>query len=130
MTDHWIAVLASADLKEGGLAKVFVGGRPVLLARLEDGTVAAASAVCPHRGEDLSGGRLYFDAVDCPLHHYLYDLRTGENRYPRNVFPADLAACLQPLPLCAIIRLREQHWMSLKQSLCLQILPSGTSITC
>jgi nitrite reductase/ring-hydroxylating ferredoxin subunit len=81
------------------LAKVEVEGHPVLLARLEDGTVAAAAAVCPHRGEDLSEGRLYMGAIDCPLHHYLYDLRSGVNRYPRDVYPADLAAQVAPLPL-------------------------------
>jgi len=95
----WQRVLPSADLPHGALAKVFVAGASVLLARLADGSVAAASAVCPHRGEDLSGGMLYFDAIDCPLHHYVYDLRTGANRYPRDVFPADLAADLDPLPL-------------------------------
>ena len=95
----WQQVLPSAALKPGSLAKVIVAGEPVLLARLEDGTVAAASAVCPHRGEDLSGGRVYFGAIDCPLHHYVYDLRTGVNRYPRDVFPADLAARVAPLPL-------------------------------
>jgi len=95
----WQRVLAGADLKPGSLAKVVVGGREVLLARLEDGTVSAASPVCPHRGEDLSGGMVYMGAIDCPLHHYLYDLRTGKNRYPRNVFPADLAARLRPLLL-------------------------------
>jgi nitrite reductase/ring-hydroxylating ferredoxin subunit len=95
----WERVLSSAALKPGALAKVHVAGRPVLLARLEDGTVAAASTVCPHRGEDLYGGRIYMGTIDCPLHHYLYDLRTGVNRYPRNVFPADLAARLEPLPL-------------------------------
>ncbi|SRR5258708_2138451 len=97
--DSWQKVLRSADLKPGALAKVFVAGKPVLLARLEDGTVAAATAVCPHRGEDLSAGMLYMGAIDCPLHHYLYDLRTGANRYPRNVFPADLAVDVRPLPL-------------------------------
>jgi 3-phenylpropionate/trans-cinnamate dioxygenase ferredoxin component len=97
--DLWTRVLPSTDLPTGGLAKVVVGGKPVLLARLEDGTVAAASAVCPHRGEDLSGGHIYMGAIDCPRHHYLYDLRTGVNRYPRDVFPADLAAGVAPLPL-------------------------------
>ena len=95
----WQKVLPSADLSTGKLAKVVVECRPVLLARLADGTVAAASAVCPHRGEDLSGGMLYFDCIDCPWHHYVYDLRTGVNRYPREVFPADLAARVAPLPL-------------------------------
>ncbi len=96
---RWQQMLPSAALAVGALAKVFVEGQPVLLARLDDGTVAAASAVCPHRGEDLSGGMLYMGAIDCPLHHYLYDLRTGDNRYPKNVFPADLANRLAPLPL-------------------------------
>src|SRR5262245_38618623 len=92
-------VLRSSDLRVAGLAKVIFDGKPVLLARLEDGTIAAATAVCPHRGEDLSGGRVYMGAIDCPLHHYLYDLRTGINRYPRDVFPADLAAQVKSLPL-------------------------------
>jgi nitrite reductase/ring-hydroxylating ferredoxin subunit len=92
-------VLASADLKSGSLTRVHVAGKNVLLARLEDGTLSASSTICPHRGEDLTGGTVYMGAVDCPRHHYLYDLRSGENRYPRNVFPADLAARLRPLPL-------------------------------
>src|SRR5436190_11490065 len=95
----WHRVLRADALRPGALAKVLLAGEPILLARLEDGTVAAASAVCPHRGEDLSGGMVYQGAIDCPWHHYLYDLRTGVNRYPRNVFPADLAAGLAPLPL-------------------------------
>ena len=90
-TDCWRRVLAGADLKAGSLTKVAVEGKEVLLARLEDGAVAAACPVCPHRGEDLSGGLVYLGAIDCPWHHYLYDLRTGDNRYPRNVFPADKA---------------------------------------
>ena len=98
----WHQTLPSAALKPGALAKVLVAGEPVLLARLEDGAVAASSNVCPHQGADLSDGMLYMGAIDCPRHHYLYDLRTGENRYPREVFPADLAAPLKPLPLYAV----------------------------
>jgi 3-phenylpropionate/trans-cinnamate dioxygenase ferredoxin component len=99
---RWNQILPSAALQLGARAKVFVTGVSVLLVRLEDGTVAAASTVCPHQGEDLSGGMSYMGAIDCPRHHYLYDLRTGENRYPREVFPADLAAGLKPLPLYAV----------------------------
>jgi 3-phenylpropionate/trans-cinnamate dioxygenase ferredoxin component len=97
--DGWHRALPSAALPPGRLSYTVLAGKKVLLARLDDGTLAAASAVCPHQGEDLSGGMLYFDAIDCPLHHYVYDLRTGQNRYPREVFPADLAARLAPLRL-------------------------------
>jgi nitrite reductase/ring-hydroxylating ferredoxin subunit len=110
----WYRVMASADLGPRSLAKVVVAGQAVLLARLEDGAVAAASPVCPHRGEDLSGGMVYMGAVDCPLHHYLYDLRTGANRYPRNVFPADKAAGLAPLPLYPVKEEEGWIWVTLR----------------
>jgi nitrite reductase/ring-hydroxylating ferredoxin subunit len=92
-----------------------VAGQEVLLARLDDGTVSAASNVCPHRGEDLSGGMLYFGAVDCPWHHYLYDLRTGDNRYPRNVFPPDKAAGLAPLPIYPVKEEGGWIWVGLPE---------------
>ena len=92
-------MLRSAELGPRCLRKVEVGGTTLLLARLKSGEVAAALNVCPHEGEDLSGGRLYMDAIDCPRHHYVYDLRTGKNRYPQEVFPGDLANKLTPLPI-------------------------------
>ena len=95
----WHSVLPTAELEPRMLRKVRVAGSYVLLARLEDGTLAAASVVCPHEAADLSEGTVYMGAVDCPRHHYLYDLRTGRNRHPRDVYPADLAATLAPLPL-------------------------------
>src|SRR5262249_26861302 len=112
----WHRVLPSAALAAGKLTKVEAAGRKVLLARLDDGTLAAATGVCPHRGADLSEGMLYFDAIDCPLHHYVFDLPTGENRYPRNVYPAELAVSLPSLLLYPVkeedgwiyVRIRER----------------------
>jgi 3-phenylpropionate/trans-cinnamate dioxygenase ferredoxin component len=95
----WQRVIPVQDLNSGQVIRVSVAGRNVMLVCLEDGTVAAASPICPHQGEDLTAGKLYMGAIDCPGHHYLYDLHTGENRYPRNVFPADLGAELAPLRL-------------------------------
>jgi 3-phenylpropionate/trans-cinnamate dioxygenase ferredoxin component len=109
---QWEQALPSAALRPGALAKVTVAGRFVLLARLEDGTMAAASSVCPHQAEDLSEGRVYMGAIDCPVHHYLYDLRTGVNRYPREVFPAEMAARLRPLPLYPVKEEGGWIWVS------------------
>ena len=106
---RWHKVLKSEALPPGRLAGAVIAGKKVLLARLDDGTLAAASATCPHQGTDLTEGMLYFDGIDCPLHHYVYDLRTGENRYPRNVFPAHLAANLAPLPLYPVKE--EEGWI-------------------
>jgi nitrite reductase/ring-hydroxylating ferredoxin subunit len=112
----WHRALASAALRPGSLTKVVVAGREVLLVRTDDGTVAATSPVCPHRGEDLSGGRVYLGAIDCPWHHYLYDPHTGENRYPRNVFPPDKAAALAPLPVYAVKEEGGWIWVSLPEA--------------
>ena len=96
---RWHKVIPAAELEPRALRKVSVAGRVVLLARSENGFLQATSAVCPHQAADLSKGNVYMGAIECPRHRYLYDLRTGQNRYPREVFPADLAATLDPLPL-------------------------------
>ncbi len=110
--DGWHRVLSGDALPTGKLAKVRAGNRNILLVRLDDGTLAATAIACPHRGADLSEGMLYLDAIDCPLHHYLYDLRSGENRYPRNVFPADLAVNLAPLTLYQVKEEDGWIWVS------------------
>jgi len=55
------------------LTRVEVEGIPILVGRLIGGDVVAVTPVCPH-------------------HQYTYDARTGENRYPKNVFPEDRKA--------------------------------------
>ncbi len=110
----WHKALPSAALPAGTLGSAVVAGRKVLLARLDDGTVAAANAVCPHQGADLSEGMLYFDAVDCPLHHYIYDLRTGRNRYPRDVYPAEIKDTVADLPLYPVKE--DDGWIWVKKS--------------
>ncbi len=60
---------------------------PVLLARLRSGEVAAAEPLCPHEQARLADGTIREGAVDCPKHHYLFDLKTGENLYPSRVYP-------------------------------------------
>lgn len=93
----WHRAAASLDLPPRGLLQVTIYGKGVLLSRLVDGASAACDPLCPHQDAPLVEGSVYMGAIDCPLHHYLYDLRSGCNRYPRNVFPADKAAELAPL---------------------------------
>ena len=49
----WQQALLDQDLKSGQVVKVSVAGMKIMLVRLEDGTVTAASPICPHQGEDL-----------------------------------------------------------------------------
>lgn len=69
-----------------------VRGEPVLLGRTADGDAIAVGPICPHERLPMDGANVYGDEVDCPHHHYTYDARTGENRYPKRVFPRARAA--------------------------------------
>ena len=62
-----------------GEARVFrVGGRDIAVFRCRTGDVFATSAECPHRGGPLADGLTGKHSVICPLHGFLFDLRTGE----------------------------------------------------
>ena len=82
-----IPALPSDDLAPGTLREVVVDRRRVLLARLRSGEVCATAPSCPHEAARLADGTIRGDALDCPLHHYLFDQRTGRNLYPWRVYP-------------------------------------------
>ncbi|MFM8440127.1 MAG: Rieske (2Fe-2S) protein [Acidobacteriota bacterium] len=59
---------AAVTLKEGGEIAVFnVGGQ-----------FFATENFCPHRGFPLADARLYGLEVECDLHGWRFDLRTGD----------------------------------------------------
>jgi nitrite reductase/ring-hydroxylating ferredoxin subunit len=53
------------------------------------GEVFAHSPLCPHQGNPLDGARLWGELIDCPWHHFQFHVVTGENVYPRRVYPTD-----------------------------------------
>lgn len=55
-----------------------------------EGRFYAFDAVCPHRGGPLDQGEIWRGTLECPWHRHRYDLATGANVYPRNVYPDDL----------------------------------------
>ena len=58
---------------------VEVNGKRVAIWNFE-GTFYAIDDTCPHRGGSLSEGYLDSDgAVACPLHGWMFDVRTGQN---------------------------------------------------
>lgn len=87
-TQTWHRALPSEELPPGALRELRIEGRRVMMGRLRSGEAAATAAACPHEQAPLADGTLWGDAVDCPLHHYLFDLRTGRNLYPIPQYPA------------------------------------------
>jgi nitrite reductase (NADH) small subunit len=62
-----------------GEARVFqINGRSVAVFRCRSGEVFATSAQCPHSGGPLADGLVGSHSVICPLHGFVFDLRTGE----------------------------------------------------
>ena len=55
-----------------------VDGRDIAVFRCRSGEVYATEAECPHRGGPLADGLVGGHSVICPLHGFVFDLRTGE----------------------------------------------------
>ena len=92
-----------------------VEGKPVLLANWR-GVIYALSGICPHRGYPLEDALLWDHLVDCPWHHFQYDVRTGENYFPKNVYPKDLPVLqtqVKPLETYAVELRGSEIWVDL-----------------
>ena len=63
---------------------------PVVLVNYE-GTVHALSGTCHHKLNPLDGATMRGPYIDCPYHHYQYDVRTGANHYPQCALPKECA---------------------------------------
>lgn len=58
------------------LAPVRCGDRQLVLYALADG-IYATDDVCPHQGAPLSQGCVIGGWVECPVHHALFDIKSG-----------------------------------------------------
>ena len=65
------------EIKPGESRVVEVDGQEVAVFNV-DGAAYAIANRCPHRGGPLSRGHLEGTAVRCPLHGWLFDLKTGQ----------------------------------------------------
>lgn len=72
----WVQAATRADLTGRDVFGVRVAGWPLAIYALPDGIYATAN-VCPHLGALLSYGTVVEGYVECPMHHALFDIRTG-----------------------------------------------------
>lgn len=87
-------------------------GRSVVIAN-QDNRFFALDGVCPHKGFELERAQLLDFLIECPWHHYQYDIRTGENCFPKTVYPRDLAECVQPLATYRVELKGSEIWVEL-----------------
>jgi nitrite reductase/ring-hydroxylating ferredoxin subunit len=81
-----------ADLKLNQPKRVKTQNGFVLLLRLSDEEVRAFTPICPHANGDMTYGHYYDGAIECPLHGWRFDVRSGacvepEGSTPMRTFP-------------------------------------------
>ncbi len=64
------------DLK---IRKVKLGNREIGIVRNGE-KFFGFNAYCPHRGASLIQGTIHFGEIICPLHHYRFELKTGQSK--------------------------------------------------
>ena len=105
--------IATVDQIPPGSTRFFdLDGRSVVLANC-DGQIYAVDGLCPHKGFELDNAQLFGCVIECPWHRYQYDVRTGENCYPRNVYPCDLPVPVQPIATHRVELIGSEIWVEL-----------------
>ena len=74
----WIDVGRIADIPARGARVVKTPRGPIAVFRTEMDTYFAVDNRCPHRGGPLSEGIVHGEAVTCPLHNWVIDLKSGK----------------------------------------------------
>jgi 3-phenylpropionate/trans-cinnamate dioxygenase ferredoxin subunit len=104
------------DIPPGQTKFLHVDGKPVILANFE-GRIYATFGLCPHQNNPLEGATMLDNLIDCPFHHFQYDVTTGKNYFPKNVYPKDcnrLEAQVRPLKTYAVELRDGEVWVDLE----------------
>ena len=112
----FVKVAPLAAVRPGRTWFLQVGQTPVILANFH-GEIHALHGLCPHQNNPLEGATLWDHLLDCPYHHFQFDVRSGENYYPKNVYPSDmprLQSQLQPLRTFAVEVRDGEIWVNLE----------------
>jgi nitrite reductase (NADH) small subunit len=59
-----------------------VESQRLVLTRIE-GELCAFNALCPHQLGDLSRGEIHNGEIECPVHAWRFNIRSGQSTYPQ-----------------------------------------------
>ncbi len=102
---RFVKVAEIGQIPPGQIKTVNLQDQNVVLINL-GGSYFAFDARCPHQGGPLAEGTLCEEAIQCPWHHHRYDVRTGQNVYPKNVYPADMPWLLEQVGSLQVYRIK------------------------
>ncbi len=78
MSERTVAIARWSALREGVPASASALGVELVVVR-HDGRPHVLAAICPHRGADLSTGRIEGECLVCPDHGWDFVCETGES---------------------------------------------------
>lgn len=74
----WIEIGRVSDIPRRGARCVNTPAGPIAVFRTMDDEIFALENGCAHKGGPLAEGIVHGGSVTCPLHNWVYDLRTGK----------------------------------------------------
>ncbi|MBU0507958.1 Rieske 2Fe-2S domain-containing protein [bacterium] len=86
----WFKVCAGKDLRPGQARSISIGAHPYAVFNV-DGELHGLEAACGHMKANLAAGRLSGNVVECAMHGWEYDVKTGQclsvESRPLHTFP-------------------------------------------
>lgn len=79
--DGFILIVPKERVRSNRLLLIESGGQRILLTRVE-GELCAFDALCPHQLGNLARGDLVNGEIECPVHSWRFNIRTGASVYP------------------------------------------------
>ena len=76
-TGQWHDVMASADIKDGEVARLECEGRGLFVYR-DKKTYQVYDSRCPHQSTDIPELALKGSTLTCPKHQWQFDIRSGD----------------------------------------------------
>ncbi len=75
---RWLDACSVNDIPVRGSRRIVEGELTIGLFKTMDGEVYAINNKCPHKSGPLSEGIVHDSSVTCPLHGWIFDLKTGQ----------------------------------------------------
>ena len=73
----WVKIANKNEIREGNGKEVNINGQRIALF-LSHNKYYAIEALCRHQDGSLLPGKIEGEVVECPLHFWHYNIRTGE----------------------------------------------------
>lgn len=80
----FLPIVKLNDLREGRGKLITINKYSIALF-LYDGAIYAFDNYCPHQGGDLSDGYIKGGEINCPIHHWSFNLKTGAYSFNESI---------------------------------------------